>query len=147
MDRMKGLREIVNKGYAPTMAQEFSWYVEAEQADEKRHDFQLYWIDFHTNERGKVWGETGYEWLEVHEVGLSYNQEGNGLFHYVGYSDYDGAVRPAWSELKSVVAFALAERYRDGVPQEWYTYSDWLAAYTLFRISPRYELHRRENWV
>jgi hypothetical protein len=139
------LRNAVDQGKTPTMWQEWTWYVDAEVAPADRHDFQLYWIDIDTNERGKVVGETGYEWLEVHEVAGHFNAEGTGDFFYVGLSTYDGGVAPNWSELRSVIAYA--ERSGERPIQEWYTYSDWLAAYILFKTSPKLNLHKRNNWA
>jgi len=142
------LTHSVNLGKTPTMFEEWTWYVDSNIVSADCHEFQLYWIDFKTNERGEVFGETGYEWLELHEVAMAYNDEQNGDFFYVGLSNYDGAVSPNWSELKDSVSFAeqISCKYEERL-QEWHTYSTWLAAYILFKTSPTQNLHKRENWV
>lgn len=138
------LTSNVHNGYTPSMHNEWTWYIDR-PSSETRHDYQIWGVDLDKMEAYKVQGETDYEWLECHEMTTYLNADNDGNFYYVGFSDTNEPVAPPWSELKSTVAYAEDATTRP--IQEWYTYSDWLAAYVLFKTSPKLALHKNENWV
>lgn len=137
----------VHNGYTPSMHNEWTWYVGC-KSSETRHDYQIWGINLDKMEAYKVQGETGYEWLEVHEMCTYLNDDNDGNFYYVGFSDTNEPVAPPQVELQSVVEYACnAPHYRQTAPQEWYGFTAWLAAYIIFQTSPKLKLHLRENWV